>query len=58
MRQKPNLYIEKLCDNNGLKFERKTWKMMDLKTEQWKQKEEKLSAEDLQDEDKLKKLMS
>jgi hypothetical protein len=33
MRQKPNLYIEKLCDNNGLKFERKTWKMMDLKTE-------------------------
>ena len=58
MRQKPNLFIERLCDSNGMKFERKTWKMMHVQKSETDKEKNKVNLEDLQDEDKLAKLMS
>ena len=60
MRRKPNLQIERLCEQKGLKFERKTWKMMQVNLAEKKEEKEKekLSLEDFQDEDKMNQLMS
>lgn len=59
MRHKANLELERLYDKNNLKFERKTYQMMKLPTEDTKQDEKlKFRVEDLQDEEKVTDLIS
>ena len=45
-----------MCDDNGVKFEKKTYKMMPPDPNV-KHKITALSVEDMQDEDKLRKMM-